>query len=277
MNTFVLASPRAYLQGAFDPATGIMSTNLRTLPKSSIPANFTTNFPLKDPYRYAPYSFAQNTNPVEEVIDAAILADQAVAGNNIVDWIYLELRNRVTDVQATVTQTRAALLQSDGDIVDIDGISPIYFKNLNAGSGYVLSVRHRNHLGISSSPILANTFNLGLATTPIDLGNSATPLFGTLTTNYAQAGAPLRNLLYAGNANFNTVTRYTGQANDKDYILGTGLGGVSATILNNVYNSSDVNLNRVVRYTGAANDKDFLLGTPLSTTSSNIRTQVLPN
>ena len=54
-----------------------------------------------------------------------------------------------------VLQTRSALVQRDGDIVDIDGVSPVTFNNV-ASTNYTIAVRHRNHLGLSTNPA---TFN----------------------------------------------------------------------------------------------------------------------
>src|ERR1700748_1357905 len=73
---------------------------------------------------------ATEFNSVAETIDPTVLNDQAVAANNIVDWVFIELRNTTTPGNA-VQQTRSALLQRDGDIVDIDGVSPIYFKDID--------------------------------------------------------------------------------------------------------------------------------------------------
>jgi hypothetical protein len=47
---------------------------------------------------------------------------------------------------AVIVQRRAGLIQRDGDIVDLDGVSPLTFTG-GASGNYYVTVRHRNHLG----------------------------------------------------------------------------------------------------------------------------------
>ena len=81
-----------------------------------------------------------------EVIDASVLTTTGV--NAIVDWVFIELRSKTSP--STVLSTRSALLQRDGDIVDLDGLSPLTFSDLIADDFYI-AVRHRNHLGFRTS------------------------------------------------------------------------------------------------------------------------------
>jgi hypothetical protein len=68
-----------------------------------------------------------------------------VTGQNaIVDWIWVEMRDK--NNSANVLETRAGLIQRDGDIVEVDGFSCLDFVGLAVDSYYV-SVRHRSHLG----------------------------------------------------------------------------------------------------------------------------------
>lgn len=268
MNRFVLARMRAMLQGAFNGTD--MNDNLRA---------GTNLIPLSDPYRSAPYSptFTHVNNPTAEVANASVFNNAALTGDNIVDWVYLELRdNSGVNPGATVVQTRAAFVQRDGDIVDIDGVSPIYFKNLDAGASYTLAVRHRNHLGISTDPV-ANLQSLSEAV-PGSVTDYTTmtdaQIFGT-AANYTISGG--RNLMWGGNANFNVNTRFNGLNNDKDFILINTLSNNPGAVISNTYNAADVNLNRTVRFNGLANDKDFILVTVLGSAPGTIRTQALPN
>jgi hypothetical protein len=268
MNRFLLSRLRVMLQGAFNGTD--MNDNLRA---------GTNLIPLSDPYRSAPYSstFTHVNNSVAEVANASVFNNAPLTGDNIVDWVYVELRdNSVGNPGATIIQTRSAFVQRDGDVVDIDGVSPLYFKNLDAGAAYTVAVRHRNHLGISTDPV-ANLQSLSEAI-PGGITDYTTmtdaQIFGTAAA-YTIAGG--RSLLWGGNANFNTNSRFNGLNNDKDYILTTGLGGNGAAVINNTYNSSDLNMNRVVRFNGLNNDKDFLLTTVLGGAGATIRTQALPN
>ncbi|MBL7728510.1 MAG: hypothetical protein JNM68_12525 [Dinghuibacter sp.] len=267
MNRFVLSRNRAMLQGAFNGTD--MNDNLRA---------GTNLIPLSDPYRSAPYSatFTHVNNATVEVANASVFNNAALTGDNIVDWVFLELRdNSGVNPGATVVQTRAAFVQRDGDIVDIDGISPVYFKNVDASANYTLAIRHRNHVGIATDPV-ANLQNLSEAT-PGGVTDFTTmtdaQIFGTSAAYTVSAG---RNLLWGGNANANTNTRFNGIANDKDYLLITVLGNNAAAVLSNVYSAGDVNMNRNARFNGLANDKDFILITVLGSNAAAVRTQQLP-
>lgn len=276
MNRFVLVTPKVFLQGAYNNTTGLMNDLLRnsgaysanTLPASNV-------LPSTDPYRAAPYntSFTHVNNSVAEAITApSVFNDLANPENNIVDWVFVELRNISSPTQAPVIQTRSVLVQRDGDLVDIDGVSPVYFKNVDAGS-YAVSIRHRNHIGMSSNP--ASALSLNLSNSLYDFTTSAgSGIFGTSGTNYAVQNS--RNMLFAGNANSNLNVRFNGASNDKDAVL-TGLSGNAGTSLTNVYNVGDVNMNRVLRFNGANNDKDFILASPLLGNAATTRIQSLPN
>ncbi|MCB0744556.1 MAG: hypothetical protein KDC67_11675, partial [Ignavibacteriae bacterium] len=57
--------------------------------------------------------------------------------------------------------TRAALLKSDGSIVDIDGNSAVSFNGITSGNYYVV-VYHRNHLPIISSQPITFSNEIGV-------------------------------------------------------------------------------------------------------------------
>lgn len=267
MNRFVLSKIKVMLQGAFNGTT--MNDGLRT------PSNL---IPLTDPYRSAPYSpsFTHVNNATPETAAASVFNNAAIVGDNIVDWIYVELRdNSGVNPGAAVIQTRAALVQRDGDVVDVDGVSPLYFKNINPAANYTIAIRHRNHLGLATDPV-ANLQTLSEATpaTTTDFTTMTdAQLFGTAAAYTISGGV---NLLWGGNANFNTNSRFNGIANDKDYLLITALGNNPAGVISNTYHQADMNMNRTVRFNGIANDKDFLLITVLGNGPATVRTQALP-
>lgn len=286
LNHYLSVGARALLQGAYNTGTGLMTANLRTLPFG--PSSSTANFPRTDPYRVAPYSstftHVNNAN-IDSIPNASVLATQTPDSNSIVDWVFLELRNLDASPGNDILQTRSALIQRDGDVVDVDGVSPVTFNHLADGN-YILAIRHRNHLGLSidqSAPkaleerkTKAYNVNLINFTTASDAS-----LYGPATAYTTAANPdtanPVVNLLWGGNANSNSNTRYTGLSNDKDYLLITTLGNVLSNTLNNIYHGADVNMNKVVRYTGLSNDKDFILITVLGNVLSTTRTQAMPN
>jgi hypothetical protein len=267
MNRFVLAKMRASLQGAFNGVD--MNDNLRT------PTNL---IPLSDPYRSVPYNatFTHINNPDVEVAGATVFNNAALTGDNIVDWVFLELRdNAGINPGANVVATRAALIQRDGDIVDVDGVSPVYFNNRDAAANYTLAVRHRIHTGISTDPVAnLQTLSESNAGPVTDFKTMTDPqIFGT-SAAYTTSGAV--NLLWGGNANSNGNTRFNGLSNDKDYLLITVLSNNGAAVLSNVYSAGDVNMNRNARFNGLSNDKDFILITVLGNNGAAVRTQQLP-
>lgn len=271
LDKFDLLKAKVFLQGAYNTSTGVMSDALRT------PTNL---IPLSDPYRTAPYntSFTHVVNTITEVAAGGVFANQALTNDNIVDWVFLELRNNATSGNA-VLETRSALIQRDGDIVDIDGVSPVTFNNTNIFglNNFTIAVRHRNHLGLSTDPttykpLLDETKSTA---TIVDFTTQTDPnLYGT-SAAYSVASDG-KNILWGGNANVNTTTLFNGLNNDKGYILTTILGNNPGTILSEVYSSGDVNMNRSVGYNGLNNDKGFILTTVLGNNSGLSRTQALP-
>jgi hypothetical protein len=284
INKFLQVGARAFLQGAYNAATGLMTDNLRTLPFGSSAS--TVNFPSTDPYRVSPYNTAFthiNNTVVETIPNSTIIGPVAIAADRIVDWVYLELRNLNASPGNTILQTRAALIQRDGDIVDIDGVSPVTFNNLLNGN-YILAIRHRNHLGLSIDQTSPRTLNekksTAFTTNVIDMRTAAdAQLFGTAAqfTTSTHPGLGTVNLLWGGNANSNTQTRFTGLTNDRDLLLINALGNVPSGFINNVYHPADVNMNRVVGFSGLNNDRDLILITAVGNVPSTFRTQVLPN
>jgi hypothetical protein len=267
MDRFDLLNAKVFLQGAYNSGTHQMSDNLRA------PSNL---IPLSDPYRTGPYntSFIHVNNSLTETVAPSVFADQPDANDNIVDWVFLELRDTATSGNA-VLQTRSALVQRDGDIVDVDGKSPVTFNNVDSGY-YTIAVRHRNHLGLSTDPA---TFTPMLnekksAAVLVDFTTSVN-IFGPATA-YAVA-TDGKHILWGGNANMDKTVKFAGFQNDKDYLLLNTLGGNTGTILSNVYSPSDINLNREVKYNGFNNDKDFLYNSILESSTSAQRIQSMPN
>ena len=149
------------------------------------------------------------------------------------------------------------LLQRDGDVVDVNGFSPLRFF-VNNGLYHVV-VRHRNHLPVMT----ASALSLSSTTFPIDFRAPATTCH---TLPAPQTDLPRRTVgsthtLWAGDVNANGTARYTGLANDRDAVL-VAIGGLVPTnTLSGQYRMEDVNLDGVVKYSGAGNDRDIILQT----------------
>lgn len=126
---------RVYLQGNF--TSGVMSTNL----------NSSGYLPFSHPYGNEPFNFlgADRISLVDA--DNSGIADFFESNPEIVDWVLVELRNG-TDASSKVAQ-KAGFVKSDGNVVGLDGISPLLF-GVPAGEYYIV-VYHRNHIPIMSS------------------------------------------------------------------------------------------------------------------------------
>ena len=138
---------RVYLEaslvnnGGENGANGpLMRDNLRSSPYADVLG--TNCIPINEPYNALP-SFTHVGSGGGEVASAAAFDDNEE--NSIVDWVFIELRDK-TDSK-TILLTRSALLQRDGDVVDVDGVSPLIWCGLPDDT-YFIAIRHRSHLGI---------------------------------------------------------------------------------------------------------------------------------
>ncbi|HEY0976688.1 MAG TPA: GEVED domain-containing protein [Flavobacteriales bacterium] len=227
-NPGVLVSAKVLLQGPYNSTTGLMNDALRTLP----------GFPAAQPY--APLRGYAGT----ETVAPAVLS--VTGGNAVVDWVLVQLRS--STAPGTIVSQAAGLLQRDGDIVAVDGTSPLA---IPIGPGnYHVAVMHRNHLGAMTAGPVA----LARTTTALDLGQAATATYGT----DARCTIGAVRALWAGDVRSDGVLRYTGTNNDRDPIL-VAIGGLVPTNTLTGYRSEDVNLDGTVRYTGSANDRDIIL------------------
>ncbi|MDX9749838.1 MAG: hypothetical protein RBT71_02005 [Flavobacteriales bacterium] len=248
----VRANVRAYLEGPYVQDVSLpMSDDLRAQGL----------LPLTEPYTALGYTFAGEAGG-----ESTTSAVMAVTGSNaIVDWVLLELRD--DSAPAIVVAARAALLQRDGDVVEVDGISPVRFNNVAPGN-YHVAVRHRNHLGTMSLDAIA----LSPEVAGVDF--TLPGLLPTWGVN-AMKTVGIRRVLWAGDVNFDGTLRYTGAANDRDIILQL-IGGAVPTNTVSGYVGADVDLDGNVRYTGAANDRDPILQNIGGTVPTNTRVEQVP-
>lgn len=141
--------------------------------------------PLTQPYNVPPFNY-----PGTESVSPGFF----VGHPNVVDWVLVQLRKPAFDIpqnatEATAIGTKAAFILQDGNVVDLDGVSPLNITLTNQGSGFLV-LRHRNHLAIMSNllpsnltgtytndfRILANSFNNpGVSNSPLVIlpGSSA--------------------------------------------------------------------------------------------------------
>ena len=239
----------AALGGPYDQATGLMTDGLRSL----------NMVPLTEPYTAMGFTPVGTTVP--RTIPQAVLN---VTGNNaIVDWVWIELRNATT--LTTVLAARPALLQRDGDVVDLDGIRPVAMGVANGS--YRVVVRHRNHLGIMSGSAIA----LSSTTATVNFKLLATTTYGT----GARKDVAGTQVLWEGNVALDNSIKYTGASNDRDPII-LFIGGTTPNNVITGYRPEDVNMDGSVKYTGATNDRDPILVNIGSTTPNSTKLEQLP-
>jgi hypothetical protein len=255
----LLVAPKVFLQGAYNASTGLMTDKLRS---SGL-------IPTTEPYT-GMTSFTHSGSGGGETIPSSVLAGTGT-GSDIVDWVFLELRDAGT---SAVLATRAALLQRDGQIVDVDGTNTktpyVNFAGQLPGN-YYISVRHRNHLGVRSASVAALDKTTATA---YDFTTAQTQAYqnSSITTNSAMANNGAVYMMWAGNANQDKYVRYTSQAfpfvgSDAASIVQNFLNGdLNATL--STYNSGDVNMDGKTRATSQAfpfipSDKAFILSSVL--------------
>ncbi len=239
---------RAMLEGPFDQQSGLMQDSLRA--KGLIP--------LTEPY--AALGFTQTNGVGGETTTATVLN---VSGNDaIVDWVRVELRT--SGAPSAAYAARSCLIQRDGDVVDVDGVSPVHF-SLPANSYHVV-LRHRTHLGVMTA-----TLPLGSAPSTIDLTLPSTATYGTEATKSFNG----LQMLWTGNALRDATLKYTGATNDRDPIL-VRIGGTEPTATATGYLQEDVNLDGLAKYTGTYNDRDLILINIGGTVPTNTRLEQLP-
>jgi len=267
----VRVAAKVLLDGPYNATTGLMNDDLRAAGL----------LPTTEPYTL-------NGKPVigeasGETTTAGVLA---VTGNDaIVDWVYMEVRTGAPSY--SVVATKRALVQRDGDIVDVDGVSQVVFSSLLPGN-YWVAVKHRNHLGAMT----ANAQNLVLIGTSVDFTNAVSTPQYVKVSSPALVNAPTKaygsvRTLWSGDAMNDKNTKYNGGAflpfpnnayrsNDKEFVL-LSLGGNANGLLNGVYRSEDANMDGVIKYNNTNNDRAVILGTVGVGTPNAIYNQHTPN
>jgi hypothetical protein len=145
--------------------------------------------------------------------------------SQVVDWVIIELRDGFDSTH--LVHSRAALLMSDGRIVDTDGSSNPAVVAHPTGRYYV-TVIHRNHLAVmTAQPVQINQ--------TIDFSDPQTAVFGTTTTRRIVNGTAL---MYSGDADGNGQVQ-----NTDDVMIWMPQAGTSG------YKGADYNLDGQVQNT----------------------------
>lgn len=235
---------RIYLQGALlgvkQPET-LMRDDLRAAGL----------IPLQEPYSALDnYDHYGEMGGLEVIENPEVL--KVTGTDAIVDWVFVELRH--PEFQKIVLSTRSALLQRDGDVVDLDGVSPLHFGDIEPGS-YLVAVRHRNHLGVMATKV----FDLEETPLLVDFTDPKTGFYG----NHPMVQVMDKMALFAGDVNRDGEVRIKGPDNDKDRLFFTVLLSPENVDANHNfilhgYSNFDVNLDGQVKYQGPTSDGSYL-------------------
>ncbi|WP_298516759.1 BspA family leucine-rich repeat surface protein [uncultured Kordia sp.] len=207
---------------------------------------------MRDDLRIA--SLIPTTSPYGDGLTCDTSVFNTTGANAIVDWIWIELRDK--NDNTSVLHSQSALLQRDGDIVATDGVSVLSF---NAGTdNYFIAVKHRNHLGImTSTALLINTTSADFsnASSQITFGNNAQ------TTSGMPSGVVA---MWSGNTNNDAVVQYSGTTPDTPSVLSEILNDPGnflnfPTYAVSGYNVNDINMNGSTQYSGTSPDTPLIL------------------
>ncbi|MBK9256229.1 MAG: Ig-like domain-containing protein [Saprospiraceae bacterium] len=266
---------RVYLEGALLNNGNQKAPDNRPLMRDNLrmsPFTGQNYIPIQDPYSYAT-TFVDVRSKYKHygaglLSKNRIISDPAtvfgVSGQNaIVDWVFVELRSKSDN--RDVIATRSGLLQRDGDIVDLDGVSPLAFSGVAADSFYVV-VRHRNHLGVMSDKVLVrNTVDLTIPQTQLyTIGTS-------LNNGYDYTGLSMNNqvksgyrALWAGDFDGDGRLKFINPNDDQNILFFDVLVYPNNSLNSANYNfghgylQGDFDLNSKVKYDNPDDDKNLL-------------------
>lgn len=120
---------KLHLEGAKLPNSNFMSKNL-----------FESDLlPLQQPYNVDPYNYGGG--------EAMVSYDDFPVST--VDWVFVQIRSAAD--HSLVLGKRAALLKSDGRLMDLDGSEGVEFQGLIPGGSYKIVIFHKSHLAVMSS------------------------------------------------------------------------------------------------------------------------------
>jgi hypothetical protein len=244
---------KTFLQGAYNSVLG------RHKDVTVLWANVLNTYARSQPYNTPTFGNYSGTESVPQGFFRSTPAD-----TDIVDWVLIETKSTA----GSVLSRRAAFIREDGQIVDLDGVSPVAMYGQFGGACHII-IRHRNHLAIRTS-LQQSFISEALGTNPSSILQYD---FTSAQSKAYQNAAIINNAamkdfgggkfgLWAGNSNGNNTIRASGIAptlNDFLYLVNIVLGGNVAIIIPSAYNSADINMDGIIRASGLnANQNDFL-------------------
>jgi uncharacterized protein YjdB len=266
---------RIYLEGALINNGNAKTLDNRPLMRDNLrmsPFTGQNLIPHHDPYTFA----TDHVNVTSKFIKVGpglltryqSISDPAqvfsVTGQNaIVDWVFVELRSK-TD-STLVIATRSGLLQRDGDVVDMDGISGLAFPGV-APDDYYYFVKHRSHLGVMSKimppgPLVDFTsFNTPVFTFGYDSGRNVDYNGYSMYENRLLG----HRALWAGDFDADGKLKFVNPNDDINVLFFEVLyypGNVNTTSNFNLgygYLQGDYDMNGKIKYDNPDDDKNLL-------------------
>ena len=263
---------RVYLQGALMQNGGATSSTGRPLMRDDLrvsPFTGENYIPLIDPYTVSADPFANTPSKFNKIGPGLLAENQeitdslgvfGVSGDDaIVDWVHVELRSK--DDMSVPIATRSGLLQRDGDVVDVDGVSNLRFNAVNVDSFYVV-VKHRSHLGAMSELVSHNDMvDFTSPTYPVhNFGVVGANDFTGLTQNNTVLSG--YSALWAGDFDSNGRVKFTNPADDQNVLFVDVLFSSPNFLINYDqaygYLTGDFNMNSKAKYTNPSDDTNYL-------------------
>ena len=255
VNLKIQINPKVFLQGPLlnTATSGLMNDVLRQA--AVIPAT-------------SPY--ADGLTADANVFNTGGISGTGADANNIVDWVWVELRDASNN--ETVIKGQSALLQRDGDVVALDGVSTLTMQV--PPKNYYVVIKHRNHLGAMS----ATTLVLSDTPTTVDFTSNSFSTYG----NNAQTtyGMPANTFaLWAGDANGDGRLNYLGGFSENTSIRSQVFNDPNNSVFGSPpvptypsvgYHNTDVDLNNVTRYLGAGSDVLYIRNNTFNNPSNSI-------
>ncbi|MFZ1562215.1 MAG: hypothetical protein WAT37_19910 [Saprospiraceae bacterium] len=262
---------RLYLEGAMLNAPNVFGSDGKRLMRDDLrvsPFTGSNYIPLSDPYqktiKFVNLAVKHKHVGVGSLPQYSTITDSAsvfgVTGENaIVDWVFVEIRSANNNKQ--VIATRSGLLQRDGHVVDVDGVSDLLFPDLS-DSEFHVAVFHRNHLGCMSLPVSGGDL--------IDFTNPQTPVFDFGSTmggrlNYAGLCRKTNQygyaMLWAGNFNADSAIKFDPPKDDHNILMMETLGFVESGNFSKGalgYFQGDYDMNSKIKYDNPSDDKNML-------------------
>ena len=287
---------RVYLEGALlNNGNEIGTTHSRPLMRDNLRSSSFTGaryIPDEDPYALkSALSWEGGNEKYDHVLAGGLskfsfVADPAtvfgVTGEDaITDWVFIELRS--SSDNTVVVSTRSALVQRDGDVVELDGSFGVRFPGVPVDDYYVV-IKHRNHLGAMTADPKTPTELADL----IDFTQSSTGLFDFGTSKFGglydytglAENANVKSgylALWGGDFDGNGKVKYTNPFDDQNNLVGDVLGYPITDEFGTVidfnfftnfdfafgYLDGDYDMNSKSKYDNPFDDRNLLFGSEL--------------